>query len=129
MHLLQIRSIGLMGLVFLALGCGGEKGVVVEGSVVKGGAPVKLAEGEGVTITLTNGETKYTTNVGENGTFSIQKPAGGPIALGKYKIHYVHYQSPSPYTRTVGFKRAKDLPTEWEVSDTNHTFTLELDAK
>jgi len=127
MRALRLVLVGLV--VTVAVGCGDQKGTVVSGKVTKNGSPIKLGVGEGVTLTLTDGGTTFTANAGEDGNFSVQQPAGGPIPYGTYKVHYVHYQSPSPYTKTKGYRVEKTLPDQWEVSPTSSTFAIELPPK
>lgn len=114
----------------LLVGCAGGKkdGVPVEGQVVKNGTPLTLGEEESLTITLTaeDGTTTYKTGVTPDGKFHLQTPSGDPIPVGKYKVHYVYQQPPSPYTKKTPFNISKELPAPWEVSPSNRTFTLEI---
>lgn len=117
------------GLVLLVLvGCGGAGGITVSGTVNKDGAPITFGDSEGMTITITNGGDKFTANVGEKGTFSVLKPDGGGIPPGKYQVSYVHYQNPSPYSKAKPFRHEKKLE-DWDVSSTNATLTINLNAK
>jgi hypothetical protein len=125
-----MRAIGLLfaGVVVLsAVGCGSSGKAKVEGQVTKNGAPLALAEGESVMITLTSedGKSTYTAGAAPDGTFSVQQPAGGPIPAGKYKVHCVYQLAPSPYTKKAGFKVVKDLPEPWDVS-ANSSFTVDV---
>ena len=118
------------GLILLALaGCGGgDNGVVVGGTVTKGGSPITIGDSEGMTITLTGGGNTFTANVDEKGTFAFQKPAGGGIPPGKYQVSYVHYQNASPYTKAKPFRHEKKLD-DWEVSAANTKLDIKLDGK
>ena len=118
-------------IMIVAAGCGGaDSGVAVEGKVVKDGAPVKMEEGEVVTITLKSQDgTTFTTTATPEGSFSVQKPAGGPIPAGKYTVTYVHQLAPSPYTKKPGFKHAGEVPGGWDVSSSNSTFTIDIGKK
>lgn len=130
MRVLSLLRVGLV--VLLAAGCGnGDSGVKIEGRVTKNGAPLTLEEGESVTITLKSedGKSTYTSGVAPDGTFSIQKPAGGPIPPGKYRVHYVDQLAPSPYTKKTGFNISKDLPEPWDVSSSSSSFTLDIAKK
>lgn len=122
-------TIGLAFAALLGCGKGQEPGAVVEGTVTMNGAPHKLGDSEGVTITLAGGDETYTASASESGTFSVQKPAGGPIPYGSYKVKYTHYQNQSPYTRKAPFKVERPLPEPWEVSATNSKFTIDLGKK
>jgi hypothetical protein len=121
----------LAGLTLLAVvGCGGgDKVVPVEGTVTKHGAPITFGDSEGVTITLTSGSSTYTTNVDEKGGFTVQRPEGGGIPAGKYKVKYVHYQNASPYSKAKPFRNEKQLPEEWDVSGSGNKYTIAIDTK
>ncbi len=119
------------GIALLTLvGCGGGSGgVSVEGTVTKGGSPITFGDSEGMTITLTNGADTFTANVDEKGAFSVQKPAGGGIPAGKYKVKYVHFQNASPYSKATPFKKEKQLPDEWDVGAMGGKFTIAVEGK
>lgn len=128
-----MRSTGLFlaGVVFFGLaGCGDGTGGVVsaKGQVLKGGAPVKLEDGEVVSITITNGKDTFNTNAFPDGNFSIQKPGGGPIPVGKYKASFVHQRSADPYKKTAAFKNKKDIG-EVDISSSNPTVNVEIGGK
>lgn len=126
------RTIGILAVclgIAPASGCGGASGVDARGQVVKGGAPVKLNNGEVVTITVTNGKDTFTSNSFPDGNFSVQKPAGGPIPEGKYKVSFVHQKAPDPYARKPGFRKARNLPGEWNLTTANASLKVDIGVK
>jgi hypothetical protein len=110
-------------------GCGDSNSgpANVSGQVVKNGAPLTLGENESVTITLTadDGKTTYTAGAGQDGKFTVQKPAGGPIPAGKYKVRFTHQDNPPPGSKKAGFKVSKDVEP-WDVSSSGSTHTLDV---
>jgi len=128
-----MRSTGLFlaGIALIGLaGCGDgtSAGVAAKGQVVKGGAPVKLEDGEVVSITLTNGKDTFNTNAFPDGNFSIQKPGGGGIPAGKYKVSIVHQRSADPYKKTAAFSHKKD-GGEVDISASNATVKVDIGGK
>lgn len=128
-----MRSMGLflVGVVMVVLaGCGDGTGggVTAKGQVVKDGAPVKLEDGEVVSITITNGKDTFNTNAFPDGNFSIQKPGGGPIPGGKYKVSFVHQRSADPYKKTAAFMNKKDIG-EVDISSSNSTVKVDIGGK
>ncbi len=73
-------------------GCGGDKGVKVEGQIVRDGNPYAAAEGETVNLSFAGKNAKgedaiypATVNAGA-GSFVVNGPEGKGIPPGKYKI-------------------------------------------
>jgi hypothetical protein len=128
---MRALSFFLAGLLTVAaVGCGGgTDGVVVEGKTVKNGAPFGPDEGETLTVKLDGGKESYTANASKEGTFAIQKPAGGGIPAGKYKVSWVYMRSEDPYTKKAAFKFSKDNAAEWDVSSSNRSFTVDVGQK
>lgn len=112
-----------------AAGCGGG-GVKVDGKVVKDGAPYTLGEGEGISINLTpeSGGTAVGGQVDKDGSFKISGLEGAGVPNGKYKVSITHY----PPAGAKGGKGGPPMPTTkslsetWDVSSSNHTFTLDM---
>lgn len=115
--------------VVLMSGCSGGGGIDAKGQVVRNGAPVQLEDGEVVVITVTNGKDSFTANSFPDGRFSVQKPAGGPIPEGKYKVSFVHQRSADPYTRKAGFKKSGTLAEEWNLTTANASLKVDIGVK
>ena len=124
---MKIRIVCLAyGAVLFALtGCGGG-GTTVEGHVEKGGKPLSFAEGEGLTVNLLSedGKTSASGAVGADGKFTI-KHGDEPVPYGKYNVSFVHY-FPGKGSKSVP-PQNKSVKEPWDVSSSNHTFTLDLD--
>ncbi|MFO0796837.1 MAG: hypothetical protein U0804_05125 [Gemmataceae bacterium] len=109
-------------------GCGGG-GVKVDGKVVNGGSPYALGEGEGININLTpeGGGPAVGGQVEKDGSFKIAGLEGAGMAPGKYKVSVTHYP-PSGGKAAKGppMPVTKNLGESWDVSASNHTFTLDM---
>jgi hypothetical protein len=130
---MRALSFFLAGVVaVVAAGCGGgTAGVVVDGKVVKNGAPFGPDEGETLTVKLAaaSGKDTFTANASKEGTFTVQAPAGGGIPAGKYKVSWVYMRSADQYTKKAAFKFSKDNADEWDVSSSNRSFTVDVGQK
>jgi hypothetical protein len=87
------RSLLPMLLIGLCtVGCGGPSMIKAKGRVVKGGAPFKLGEGEGLRIffvPLEPGESGYDSYAAEfhkDGTFQVKGKDGRGLPPGKYRV-------------------------------------------
>jgi hypothetical protein len=128
-----MRAIGLFlaGLVAaVCTGCGeGGEAVKVTGQVLKNGASYTLADGEAITINLisTDGKSTCSTGVQPDGTFSVQKPSGGPVPVGKYKVSYIHNRSSAQgASKTFTNSVKKTVAEEWDISPSSTSFTLDI---
>ncbi|HEX4614163.1 MAG TPA: hypothetical protein VH092_38630 [Urbifossiella sp.] len=127
-----MRAMGFFLVGFMAVaavGCGGgDDGVKVSGQVVKNGAPYTLADGEAITINLTSadGKTTCTTSAQNDGAFSVQKPSGGPVPAGKYKVSYTFNQSSAPGAKKTFTKTVTKNADDWDISPTNASFTTDI---
>ena len=119
-------------LAFASFGCGisSPPSAVVKGTVTKeGGGAFKLGDSEALTITLKGEKETFAASVSDGGDFSVQKPSGGGIPPGKYKVSYVYSRTASPYNKKPPFRLAKDLPDEWNITESSAPFTFSVPAK
>jgi hypothetical protein len=125
------RSILLPTITVFALiltDCSGGSSVPVEAKLARGEKPFNPKADEYLTVNLTNekGTASFSGNVGADGTIAIEAP-DGKIPVGKYKVKITRYLNPTTKRGQPGVPIELDTNAEWDVSENNRSFTLDVD--
>jgi hypothetical protein len=125
---MRVVAVGLVA-ALAVVGCGGAKGVPVEGKAVNGDKAYNPTTDGDLIVRLTGSSgLAYSGKVGDDGTFKMVPAAGGEgVPPGSNKVSVTRYPSKAEMDKHKGPPTPvnKDLPESWDVA-AGKTYTVDV---